>query len=291
MAYQPILGFDTSALNALADDSESSAVVAGLVSAFAIRLNATNVEEIGGTPDAFRRDALLDVCQRLLTAAEADCVWPFQYITEQLIKRFELDRKAGRNFDWASVPFRALPYEQEIIRREILNDTMAAEHQSLARDLQHQFASTFNVARPAFEKLFASGTDRPTSFQDFVSHLQGTNGAFWSTYGMGFYERVAGYTPDEATVRKFASECPPYYAVLLASTMAQYERCIRDLKSPVSYRAGRTDLFMAVYLPYCEHFVTNDDRQERCLQEIAAAAGISTTVLSYQNLRKNLLVA
>jgi hypothetical protein len=47
---------------------------------------------------------------------------------------------------------------------------------------------------------------------------------------------------------------------------------------------------MAVYLPYCDEFVTDEyhGEQARCLEKIAQVAGLATEVLSYDEFVKRL---
>jgi hypothetical protein len=45
---------------------------------------------------------------------------------------------------------------------------------------------------------------------------------------------------------------------------------------------------MAVYLPYCDQFLTDDKQQHRCLTEVASRAGIPTQVQFYDDFRSSL---
>jgi len=282
-----ILGFDTSGVNALADDPDSNAIIAGLVLGYEVRLPASSVEEIAGSSRPDRRTRLLDVCQRLLTSDGSACIWPFHRVVELLINEFE---QKGSTFDWRSVRVRSTEYEREIVHREMVGDELAAEQLQVVRSLEQEFAQVFNGARPRFEELFSQGTARPRTFIELLSQLQGTGGAYW-LYGIGLYERVGKHRPDEAVIRQFIDNCPPFRAVVLATVLAQYERCIRDLKSGTSYRAGRIDLYMSAYLPYCDVFVTNDACQERCLREVASVGKFPTEIVGYGSLRNGLMVA
>jgi hypothetical protein len=122
-----------------------------------------------------------------------------------------------------------------------------------------------------------------------IPEVQHPGGIFWNGYGAAYYERPAGNRPDEETVRRFVKVCPPFRALILGACMAQYERSVRDLSVGKSYRAGRADLLMSVYLPYCDQFITSDPRQERCLREISAAGDLTTRVLSYASFRAGLI--
>src|SRR6266566_194266 len=60
---RPRIIFDTSALNALADEPESEAIVKSLGIGFRVRLSETSLAEIGATPRPERREELLALCR------------------------------------------------------------------------------------------------------------------------------------------------------------------------------------------------------------------------------------
>ena len=57
------------------------------------------------------------------------------------------------------------------------------------------------------------------------------------------------------------------------------------------YKAGRLDLFMATYLPYCDRFVTKDRGQYNSLSFVASEAGMPTEVQTYYGFRQSWLVS
>ena len=56
--------------------------------------------------------------------------------------------------------------------------------------------------------------------------------------------------------------------------LSWYDRSVRHRHTGEKFQAGRNDLFMAVYLPYCDKFVTAEKlrEQEKCLREVVAVA-------------------
>jgi len=278
MNQKKILGFDTSGLNAMTNDRHSTGLIAGIRVGYRIRLSAMSIDEIIGTQDEEARNRLLDICQRLLPAG--DCMQPSHWIAERLIENFERHGHSG----WQTLDLRALDYENEICRREIVNNALAREQHDFSTSAEKRFADLFGHARPEFDKVFANGTQRPVTSSQLLSVLQVPGGAFW-TIGAALYEHVAKHQPGEDNVRAFLADCPPFNALLLSLVMAQFERTTRDLKSGESYRAGRADLFTSVYLPYVDVFITNDERQRRCLREIAVVAHFGVEILSYEDFR------
>jgi hypothetical protein len=106
---------------------------------------------------------------------------------------------------------------------------------------------------------------------------------------MELYERPASRRPDEETIRRLVDSCPPFHALLVALCVAQYDRCIRELRQIEPF-AGRNDLFMSAYLPYCDEFVSDDREQQRCLREVASLARLSVRVSWFREFRDRLSV-
>jgi hypothetical protein len=83
MAIKPVIIFDTSALNKLADDADSVGLMAHLASESTVRLTGTSVDEIGASPTPDRRRKLFSLCKRLLSAG--CCILPHHLLCETLI--------------------------------------------------------------------------------------------------------------------------------------------------------------------------------------------------------------
>ena len=285
MTVEPIIIFDTSGLNKLADDLELACFEPALKSGFFIRLTETNVGEIIATPDNGRRQQLLQLCRHLVTAG--DCIYPYHWIIRELVTAHHRKPMA---FDWTTVKVRFRAAEKEIAFQEIINDTLATEQRDHARNQDREFAGIFDNARPHFDELFIQKvTDRPTDFRGLVTRLQGPSGAYWN-FGKGFYERSAKIRPDEDTIRKFIDDCPPFRALILVVCIAQYERCIREMPSGESYRAGAFDLYSSVYLPYCHRFITADERQLNALRQVTDVGRLGSAVVSYDDFWSGLTV-
>ena len=131
----------------------------------------------------------------------------------------------------------------------------------------------FDSERPAIEAFFAPGM---------------AQGAF-RNIARGHYNRAGGRAQDVEALRRFVKACPPFQAMVLASMMFLYGRCVREENVPGSHRADRLDVLMAIYLPYCDVFVTNDPKQGTCLREIASEADIDALVLAYERFRTSLV--
>lgn len=280
----PILTLDTSAINHLADDPESEALIAGLTAGFFVRHSFSSVSEVIATTDPVRRSQLIAVWTRLLSSG--DCIDPQHEVIRKMVSRFE----APAPFDWATVDVRFIEVESEILRAEVFTDELAAQEREESRALKKRFHDGFDKAKPAFDKLFASGDDKiPGSVSELVIRLQ-EGGAYWKLAG-DIYAGVSKKSPDEATLRRFVAECDPFRALMVAVCTAQYERCFREKNGGPSLRAGRIDTFMAVSLPYCHRFLTGDRGQLACYNEVVSIANLGATVQLYDEFRNGFLLA
>jgi hypothetical protein len=174
--------------------------------------------------------------------------------------------------------------QQEVMRMEIFDDDLAKSQKTDQHGLNQKFKGLYAEGRRALEEAFKNEPGaRPANFGEYLKTLQDAPGEFWKK-GHSFYEGPANHEPDEATIRRFITLCPPFRALVVASCIPEYEYWIRDLiTSSQSYRAGAADLFSAVYLAYCSRFVTNDDRQLNALKLVSVFGDLGgTEVLSYK---------
>ena len=248
MAAKKTISFDCSAINRLTDDEESAVLLAAIRTAYFVRLTATNIDEIIATPKKRRgrRDALLDTCGKLLSAGE--CIFPHHFVSDILVKDYKKHGKSG----WQSLSLRSRDYEDLIVRRDLVN-SLSVEQRNFGKRTQTKFAKTFGGLGRKLEKLFQKGLRRPVSFAELLSILQVRGGAFWKI-AAAFYKHGANRKPREATLRKFIAACPPFYAFVLSVVMAEYGYSVRSYKALGSYRAERSYLLSALYLPYCGYF-------------------------------------
>jgi hypothetical protein len=279
MCQKPALVFDTSVLNALADDGDLASLVAGLRAAYVVCLSGLNISEIVANRDSDRRKQLLGLCRLFL--GEGPCLVPHHWIIERMVAQYN----SAQSFNWKSVDVRFHEAEIDVARQGIVHDAVAREEREHLRQHDEDLFEHLNEQRNRFQQLFASGSRRPSTYAEFISVVQEPGGAFWAG-GAKMCKRITGVLPEEKAMRDFVAVCPPFHAALLGIFVAYYDRCIRDLKMGPSFRAGRYDLFMAVYLPYCAQFVSRDDRQVRALREIVSVGGLSVEVLSYREWRE-----
>jgi hypothetical protein len=219
-----------------------------------------------------------------------DFLLPQNEILRLLISAHEASPSA---FRWGSVNVSAPEYAMEITKREFISDD------DLVRDQREHFASSkkefesvWSALRPKLEVIFQrDDAPRPRSIQEVLPHATVHGGVFWGM-AKGLYEKGANAAATDEKVRHFVETCPPFRCCVYAMLMAWYDRSMRDWNSGEKFHAGRVDLFMAVYLPYCNQFLSaeQDGEQERCLAEVARLAGVQTIVCSYDNFCAGLMI-
>jgi hypothetical protein len=287
----PIVTFDTSAHNRLVEDgSRSEAVLAGIKSALFFRFAGLSIEELVSTSDPVKRAALFTYCARLQDGP-TDCLYPQNELIRLLVAEHF---KNPSTFDWTTVDVRGWEYEDAIRRRYFVSDQELAtvQYQEL-KSRQKNYKQMFSNLRPALRKVFdAHGEAPPATLREALSRLQSGEGRLISGMGKLLYDRGAETDASEATVRQFMEVCPPFRALIYAMLMSWYDLGVRDPHVGEKFRAGGNDLFMSIYLPYCDMFVTaeKNGEQEKCLREVAFVAGLETKIVSYDDFCHSFLV-
>jgi len=271
----PTIGFDTSALNWLKDD-----VARRLYGRFHVLLFGMNAEEIVATPSvkAERREVLLTRLEGLLCSGH--CLWPPHMILESLISAHF---KYPMQFSWQRVSARSMMYEQGIIRRVFTEEdsSQQLEHQNA---VQEKFEQIWAGIRPELDAIRSNPATKwePRSFQDVLPVIRADGGGILWGLGRTIYKAVTKADVDEPQIKAFMEKCPPFRAFAYALCLSWYDRGIRDPKIGPAFGAGRNDMMMSVYLPYCKRFITADEKHERCMREVASVSDINCNVMSYQ---------
>jgi hypothetical protein len=280
-AFRPIICFDTSGLNRLLDDFDCSILQALLTRHYYCRITSTNFEEITANLKAQRRELLLNVTDPLAWSGE--CVLPPNNIVFTLIRSY-----INGNKDWRSLDTRFYNIEDAKFRRDNATDKMAEKQLREKNRLEDVFCSFFDDERSRYDAYYATGAEpRPKTFPQFIERVKRSDGMFWGMAGV-IFKAAIDITPDTQVLKDCIDECPPFRAFVLGVMASLFERGFRDLKAGPSLRAGRFDLFSAVYLCYCDVFISAEGRgrQYNALKEIAAVGQLRARVWKYEELRR-----
>jgi hypothetical protein len=287
----PIVTFDTSAHNRLVEDGPlSEAVLAGIKSGLFFRFAGLSIEELVSTSDPVKRAALFTYCARLQDGP-TDCLYPQNELIRLLAAEHFRNPSA---FNWTTVDVRGWEYEDAIRRRYFVFDQeLAVVQYKELKSRQKNYKEMFSSLRPELRKVFdAHGEAPPATLREALSRLQSGEGRLIWGIGKLLYDRGAETNASEATVRQFMEVCPPFRALIYAMLMSWYDLGVRDPHVGEKFKAGGNDLFMSIYLPYCDRFVTAERKgeQEKCLREVAFVAGLETKIVSYDDFCNSFLV-
>jgi hypothetical protein len=282
-AEKRIVIFDTSAINALRDDHNQDSIVERLGMAFHVRISGSNLVEVSGTSDSESRRRLLDLCERLLYFGE--CIMPYDRIITEMAR---CNTRHKERFEWRDVDVRAPMIEEEIVeRRLVMDDAIAEEVRLDSRGKNREFLDVFRDAREKFENAF-DGEQMP-SITELIRMDKADGGTFWR-HAASQYERANLFAISDPEIRSFTNRCPPFHALTLVPCVAQFQYGLPVRKEKALYKAGRLDLFMATYLPYCDLFVTREkEGQLNALRVITTEVGLSTRVMSYSEFVQEVL--
>jgi len=294
-----VITFDTSVHNRLIKiDASANPIYSAVKSRYFFRLAGLSFEEMISTPQAADRLALLAGC-RQLTAGPAgrawDCLNPPYEVLRILIAAHA---RYPADFQWLAVDVRSGGLAHEIRTGEFTADDALANLQRTEQNASiKQYKTMWVNLREKLDPIFeGQGIPRPKTFE---GAFKNGSSALFPGMGKALYDaglrfdaglRGEKIEPDSdiTTVQHFIDNCPPFRGLLCSLLMSWYNTSLRDGNLSEKFAAGRNDLFMAVYLPYCDVFVTRDAEQESCLRELTAYIGVNTEVLSFDMFKDEL---
>ncbi|MGA2966017.1 MAG: hypothetical protein ABSD64_07380 [Terriglobales bacterium] len=279
--------FDTSAHNRLADDPHSESILTELKSMW-FRFAGLSIEELFAAPLP-RRDDLFTSC-RQIHRGPSECFLPNNLLTEQLILAHFND---PATFNWKTVDVRWPDCDREIRNPKFFDDDpVSKEQREFLWERRQSDKQRFVSLRPKLKTIFEEhGETPPTTFRGAISILDNVgNSAMWYK-AQFYYDLVTTMDSGEATVKEFAAACPPFLSLIYAVFLPWYNNAVRDPNTGEKMIAGSNDLYMSVYLPYVDLFVTDDTNQEKALREVASFAKLETKILSYDDFCTTLTVS
>lgn len=274
----PIVGFDTSAINELVDDPNRAVLLPKVRSRFHVRLSAAAAGELIATPDALRRSRLMALCKELMQSG--DCIHNAYQLLQMLIR----DSEASPTFDWQLADIRFQEAEGVLRTGAVFNDSESQSLRDENKEANRKFEDFHRRFSPLYAQAFTEqGAARPASLGESIDRLRksGSLGKMASALYAHVSERDPRHDPPPAAVvEHFLCSCPPFLAFLLGLCAARYTRNLKP-SYQASMKAGALDTSIAVCLPYCHIFVTNDGGMRNCFKEIGRLASLPAEVMSY----------
>lgn len=297
---QPIVIFDTSAVNALYDDSGER--IHQLLNIYYPRLTFAVLDEVLATPLEYRRSQLFDLTLKVQNAG--DCVLPFHCLLMNHARVFACDDK----YDWTLVNCYGKNLKEAIVEgRHGLSDSLIEEQRRQNLDLEKQFKQKFQAIRERLQDE-VKWKDRFQSLDDFMNFAFAEDGPYWVEATAHVKRALQIWVEEEESktlidsmviqelkdaenkfsvqdAMRFAKSSPPFKAHIYGVACSAYSRVHNPALNSRqrASAAGRIDTFATLYLPYCRFFVTNDPGQFDCHRKVASMLGNETGVFMYED--------
>jgi len=286
VAAPTVFYLDTSALNQLLDDDEREQVIAYLGKRAVVYVSAINVSEIVANVNATRRLELLKLANRL-----ADDRLPLGYPTDLL--RLSLDAYVRRapgldvSIDPDSDVWIALRQPERVderCREGIASHNSAGEesfremHEKGRDGLQPVVDALSREDRKAIRNassLCKVYFERPEFLKQMLSELLKEFG----------HPELAGKEQEFLTILE------PWKFYFAAMVEGVYNRGVKSQRYGWRSNAGNLDTHQAIYLAFCDVFVTADAAQRRMLKPVEKRGHKPRHVISYRELRRMALGA
>ena len=282
--------FDTSALNQLHDDVARDALITALLAGGPFWITSYNVLEAAKTKDVGRRHSLVRMMRRL-----ADGKPPLSRPNTLVRAIARAYFEAGLNGEprFAANNDRELEGLWVALKEpELLDEEIRDEAQAWASEWEANYDAIASGARDRFQSVFAnSPKDRPHTAAVTLRGFMRNDDKMFSRLVAPIYEQETGKPLSRAEYDRMMEE--PTWALYLGGYgYALHHRSVKTLRFGKTNNAGGIDLGQAVYLRFCERFVTHDRPQYRALRflnRFSRAAKYEAEVLTYEAFRRRLL--
>jgi hypothetical protein len=286
-SVRPRIIFDTSGGNKLLDDPDSKVLLDALRAAYFVRVTEAVVAELYATPnDANRRQRLIDLCIQLTYTGEI--VLP---IPELLVAYKKYFLQKGDAFEWLKVKI-GCPRFRDMLARTPVSDGVSLAQQLQNLELEKSWKQTFLLMRPAFVKVLSEHGNTIPSLPEVMAAFRQNGGAMFNGWAVTLFADADDSTSEEA-LRSLYNSCPPFKSIVTALCVMHYAQCVMNTvgkKKEPSWCAGRVDTLTAIFLPMCDYFVGNDERQLRFFREVVVEAELTTVIESYKEFKNRLLL-
>jgi hypothetical protein len=148
---------------------------------------------------------------------------------------------------------------------------------------------TFNESlRTNLQPLFVNGVERPRSMAALIRHYAKNDDFLYGVVNP-IYERAVGRALPPEELWPLLNSMHYWRMFLAGYVCAIYQRAVKREGYGYGNKPGHLDLWSAAYLPLCEVFVTHDKPQRRALKILNVISGRRARVISYGEWRDTLL--
>lgn len=277
--------FDTSAVNRLHDDVERECIVEGLLATNRIYVTALNIIEACGTESQDRRRSLISLLKRL----SGDCR-PLASPNE-LLQTFAVAHARGDAQAVITITKQQNGIWIALNEPSKVNEEIRQEVFKWKSDIEKPFREAHRKARKPFEELFKSGkSPRIRKVSALIRYYMENLEFLYQNVVGPIYLRSTGVELPLSAFRKFLSNMFPWQLFLLGWAHAIFNQAIKENGYSPKKNPGSIDLWCAVYLWFCDFFVTDDYAQYKALRLVNTFNPRKTIIILYQNFRKRMLI-
>jgi hypothetical protein len=261
-----IVCFDTSALNQLMDDPEGGRLTSILLRDFDVYITALNIIEIGKTARPDRREQLRTFEKRLAKGFEPLDL-PNQLVQRACLAFHNRAEKIVVTLGEASRQLWVTMSEPHSV-----GDQERSELTRWADGLESSNASANTVLRPELDRIFASNpAARPRTPKQLLRIYMRAGWPVRYRVTAEIYKRATGCILPLSQLDNFLTTQPSIWSLYLgAEAYSIYYGAALGRGLGPRNRAGMLDLWAAVYLPFCDVFVTHDSGQFSALRLLNA---------------------
>jgi len=174
-----------------------------------------------------------------------------------------------------------------------IDDALAAEGLKWHADRERWFRKFYEDLRPSYQRLFESGAaPRPRSAAALLKYFIERRETYYDSLLLPIYERQTGNKPSHEEFSKFLDDpnVRGWALFWLARVYAAYVRAVQHHRFGWKVNAGLHDLDSAIYLPFCDWFVTGDVPQRRAFRLLNVRNPRGTRIVDYAKFRSQLLI-
>jgi len=272
---------DTSAWNALYDDPEKEIVIAAALGK-TILPTCVAITEIAAIENYTRRIHILRLMKRL-GRDNRPVATPNQLIIMACegysTRASALTINRGTDAEGAWIALNKPELVDHVAQQTALK--FNAEREAVFRDFNEGL-------RGNLQQLFKTGTDRPRSMGALIRHYAKSDDFLYEVVNP-IYQRATGAALPRAELHPLLNSIYIWPMFLIGYGCAIYQRAVQQQGYSHKKNPGHLDLWSAVYLPFCDVFVTEDKRQRRTLKVLNKANPRPARIISYAEMRASLV--
>lgn len=279
---KPRIIFDTSAFNHIVNKDKYDPLIKEIFSGFEVIITGTLFGEVMATPDERTRNEFILKLNEFLRYGY--CIRPFDEIITLLIEEHQ---RNPNMFNSDKVDIKAENYRNSILHENLSSDNEISQNE---REFQNKtnddFEKVWKELKPELDDIFENEPSLkcPQDYHGIIEIDKSEKGYLYKI-GQLFYNNFRAIKHTGATedgVKIFLNKCAPFRALCYSISMARFNWSLAPGRvfGDKLQRAGRNDLLSAVYMPYCDFFISDDIAQLDNLGKIAKEANIQCHVIS-----------